>query len=100
MKEGISEHAGWSLVVIATDPRRPYSQAVILDTATVVGGDDPRIELPLGGLIPAASPADIELVTWEGDADLRGDRVSAGTPSEATATRATSSTVRPTGPQD
>ncbi|MEU4324336.1 sigma-70 family RNA polymerase sigma factor [Nonomuraea dietziae] len=80
MKEGISEHAGWSLVVIATDPRRPYSQAVILDTATVVGGDDPRIELPLGGLIPAASPADIALVTWEGDADLRGDRVSAGTP--------------------
>ncbi|MEV2269276.1 sigma-70 family RNA polymerase sigma factor [Nonomuraea africana] len=81
MKQGISEHAGWSLVVIATDPRRPYSQAIILDTATVVGGDQPHIELPLDGLIPAASPADIELVTWEGDADLRGDRVSAGTPS-------------------
>ncbi|MGW4469210.1 sigma-70 family RNA polymerase sigma factor [Nonomuraea sp. NPDC004354] len=78
MREGVSEHAGWSLVVIATDPRRPYSQAVVLDTATVVGGAQPRLELPLGGLFPAASPADIELVTWEGDADLHGDRVSAG----------------------
>ncbi|MEU7893719.1 sigma-70 family RNA polymerase sigma factor [Nonomuraea sp. NPDC049152] len=79
MREGVSEHAGWSLVVIATDPRRPYSQALVLDAATVVGGDESHLDLPLGGLIPAASPADIELVTWEGDADLRGDRVSAGT---------------------
>ncbi|WP_431897055.1 sigma factor [Nonomuraea sp. bgisy101] len=78
MREGVSEHAGWSLVVIATDPGRQYSQAVVLDAATVVGAEEPLLELPLSGLIPAASPADIELVTWEGDADLRGDRVSAG----------------------
>ncbi|MFI6601721.1 sigma-70 family RNA polymerase sigma factor [Nonomuraea sp. NPDC050536] len=79
MTPGVSQHAGWSLVVIATDPAQPYSQAVVLDTATVVGGAHSTVELPLGGLIPAASPARVELVTWEGDADLKGDKVSLGT---------------------
>ncbi|WP_214319504.1 sigma-70 family RNA polymerase sigma factor [Nonomuraea sediminis] len=78
MRPGVSQHAGWSLVVIATDPAQPYSQAVVLDMATVVGGPHPTVELPLGGLIPAASPARVELVTWEGDADLKGDKVSLG----------------------
>ncbi|WP_052422685.1 sigma-70 family RNA polymerase sigma factor [Nonomuraea candida] len=78
MKEGVSRHAGWSLVVIVTDPAEPYSQAVVLDTATVVGGPARRARIPLGGLSPAAAPARVELVTWEGDADLRGDRVSLG----------------------
>lgn len=78
MLEGVSQHAGWSLVVIATDPAQPYSQAVVLDSATVVGGESGRVEMPLGGLFPAASPARLELVTWEGDADLDGDKVSLG----------------------
>ncbi|WP_327088262.1 hypothetical protein OIE66_39050 [Nonomuraea sp. NBC_01738] len=81
MRQGISQHAGWSLVVIATDPAQPYSQAVVLDTATRVGGEDDeaaRVDVPLGGLVPAAAPARLDLVTWEGDADLRGDRVSLG----------------------
>ncbi|MEV0386543.1 sigma-70 family RNA polymerase sigma factor [Nonomuraea sp. NPDC050643] len=78
MEEGVSRHAGWSLVLIVTDPAEPYSQAVVLDTATVVGGESRRVHIPLGGLSPAASPARVELVTWEGDADLRGDRVSLG----------------------
>ncbi|SEG75963.1 RNA polymerase sigma factor, sigma-70 family [Nonomuraea solani] len=78
MEEGVSRHAGWSLVLIVTDPAEPYSQAVVLDTATVVGGDSRRIRIPLGGLSPAASPARVELVTWEGDADLKGDKVSLG----------------------
>ncbi|GAA2208664.1 hypothetical protein GCM10009850_041220 [Nonomuraea monospora] len=78
MKEGVSRHAGWSLVLIVTDPAEPYSQAVVLDTATVVGGESRRVRVPLGGLSPAASPARVELVTWEGDADLKGDKVSLG----------------------
>ncbi|MFI6816679.1 sigma-70 family RNA polymerase sigma factor [Nonomuraea sp. NPDC050328] len=77
-REGVSQHAGWSLVVIATDPAQPYSQAVILDTATVVGGAQDRLSLPLGGLHATAASARAELVTWEGDADLSGDRVSLG----------------------
>ncbi|MEQ4721993.1 sigma-70 family RNA polymerase sigma factor [Nonomuraea sp. B19D2] len=78
LEEGVSRHAGWSLVLIVTDPAEPYSQAVVLDAATVVGGAAGRVHLPLGGLRPAASPARVELVTWEGDADLRGDKVSLG----------------------
>ncbi|MFI6484820.1 sigma-70 family RNA polymerase sigma factor [Nonomuraea sp. NPDC050663] len=78
MREGVSQYAGWSLVVIATDPAQPYSQAVVMDTATVVGGQNGMIALPLGGLHATATPARAELVTWEGDADLGGDRVSLG----------------------
>ncbi|GAA4982916.1 RNA polymerase sigma factor (sigma-70 family) [Nonomuraea thailandensis] len=78
MKAGVSRHAGWSLVLIVTDPAEPYSQAVVLDSATVVGGQARRVRVPLGGLSPAASPARVELVTWEGDADLKGDKVSLG----------------------
>ncbi|WP_084955737.1 sigma-70 family RNA polymerase sigma factor [Thermoactinospora rubra] len=76
--EGVSQHAGWSLVVVSTDPARPYSQAVVVDAATVVGGGRDEEVVPLGGLYPAAVPADVRLVAWEGDADLKGDRVSAG----------------------
>ncbi|MEU6722895.1 sigma-70 family RNA polymerase sigma factor [Nonomuraea wenchangensis] len=76
--EGTAGHAGWSLVLVVTDPREPYSQAVVLDGATVVGGPRRRVRLPIGGLAPAAAPARAELVTWEGDAGLAGDRVSLG----------------------
>ncbi|MEU5859839.1 sigma-70 family RNA polymerase sigma factor [Nonomuraea sp. NPDC047529] len=79
MAEGASSHAGWSLVVIVSGPRQPYSQAVVLDTATVIGGPVRKVRMPLGGLSPAAAPARAELVTWEGDADLGGDKVSLGT---------------------
>ncbi|MFF4620276.1 sigma-70 family RNA polymerase sigma factor [Nonomuraea jabiensis] len=78
MEEGVSRHAGWSLVLIVTDPAEPYSQAMVLDAATVVGGPARRVRIPLGGLSPAAAPARVELVTWEGDADLKGDKVSLG----------------------
>ncbi|MGN9837776.1 sigma-70 family RNA polymerase sigma factor [Nonomuraea sp. H19] len=79
LEEGVSRHAGWSLVLIVTDPAEPYGQAVVLDTATVVGGAVRRVRIPLGGLTPAAAPARAELVTWEGDTDLKGDKVSLGT---------------------
>ncbi|MGP3934143.1 sigma-70 family RNA polymerase sigma factor [Nonomuraea sp. KM88] len=78
MEEGASRHAGWSLVLVVTDPAQPYSQAMVLDAATVVGGPARRVRLPLGGLHPAATPARAALVTWEGDADLKGDKVSLG----------------------
>ncbi|MEV0613760.1 sigma-70 family RNA polymerase sigma factor [Nonomuraea sp. NPDC050404] len=84
MTEGVSRHAGWSLVLIVTDPAEPYSQAVVLDTASVIGGQASRVRIPLGGLSPAATPARVELVTWEGDADLHGDRVSLGSGALAT----------------
>ncbi|MGN9788071.1 sigma factor [Nonomuraea sp. ZG12] len=78
VRAGLGGHAGWSLVVVATDPRRPYSQAVVLDGAAVIGGGTGPVRMPLGGLEPAGSPARAELVTWEGDADLGGDKVSLG----------------------
>ncbi|MEV5326448.1 sigma-70 family RNA polymerase sigma factor [Nonomuraea sp. NPDC052634] len=79
MEEGPARHAGWSLVMIVSDPDEPYGQAMVLDTATVIGGASRRVRFPLGGLTPAAAPARAELVTWEGDVDLRGDKVSLGT---------------------
>ncbi|MBG0820202.1 hypothetical protein HS048_05565 [Planomonospora sp. ID91781] len=77
LRAGVSRHAGWSLVVVAADPRRPYGQAVVVDTAVLVGAGTP-VRLPLDGLARGAGPAQLDVVAWEGDADLRGDRVSAG----------------------
>ena len=31
VRPGVSRHAGWGLVVIVADPRRPYGQAVVVD---------------------------------------------------------------------
>ncbi|MFG1961593.1 sigma-70 family RNA polymerase sigma factor [Nonomuraea sp. NPDC049028] len=119
MGEGVAQHAGWSLVVIATDPTEPYSHAVVLDTPTVIGGEAGQARIPLDGLVSAPElargpgrpqgsvapvavrarvpsrrpvsggssrrvpsgglvPARIEVVTWGGDADLDGDRLSLG----------------------
>ncbi|GII53778.1 hypothetical protein Pth03_21670 [Planotetraspora thailandica] len=66
MRWGASQHAGWSLVVMATDDSRPYSRAAVLDTAAVVGGKG-GLRVPLAGLAPAATPARIDLVVWNGD---------------------------------
>ncbi|MFD1541676.1 sigma factor [Nonomuraea guangzhouensis] len=57
MREGAARHAGWSLVMIVTDPAGPYSHAVVLDTATVVGGEADQVRIPLGGLVSAGSAA-------------------------------------------
>ncbi|TDB99946.1 sigma-70 family RNA polymerase sigma factor [Nonomuraea longispora] len=78
MEQGASRHAGWSLVLVVADPAQPYSRAMVLDAATVVGGRARRVRLPLGGLRPAGTPARAALVAWEGDADLKGDKVSLG----------------------
>jgi hypothetical protein len=78
MEEGVARYAGWSLVLVVTDPAAPYSQAVVLDPAVVVGGGERRARIPLDGLSPAGAPARVELVVWDGDADLKGDKVSLG----------------------
>ncbi|MER5650079.1 zf-HC2 domain-containing protein [Streptosporangium sp. NPDC002524] len=80
VRGGVARHAGWSLVVIVADPRRPYSQAVVVDTATVLDGGHRSARIPLGGLTPSGSgaPARLALVTWEGDAGVMGDRVRLG----------------------
>ena len=99
MREGISQYAGWSLVVVAGDRHRPYSQAMVVDGAAVVGatgtaglvggtapgvgkaesgGDRSRLRVPLGGLSPAGTTARVALVSWEGDADLGGDKLTLG----------------------
>jgi hypothetical protein len=64
---GAVRHAGWSLVVMATDERQPYTRAVVLDTAAVVGGKNGSLRIPLDGLAPVAAPATIDLVVWNGE---------------------------------
>ncbi|GAA3180920.1 RNA polymerase sigma factor [Nonomuraea roseoviolacea] len=116
MEPGVSRHAGWSLVVIATDPARPYTRTVVLDEAVATGDGGAALRVPLDGLAPGRTPggslggtpgassgeppgaatpgstsgetpggtasgrtpARVRLVTWEGDAELDGDAVSAG----------------------
>ncbi|MEU8377820.1 zf-HC2 domain-containing protein [Streptosporangium sp. NPDC048865] len=75
VRSGVARHAGWSLVIIVADPRRPYGQAVVVDTATVLDGGRRSARIPLGGLTPSDVPARLALVTWEGDAGVMGDRV-------------------------
>ncbi|GAA2999048.1 zf-HC2 domain-containing protein [Streptosporangium longisporum] len=78
VRAGVSRHAGWGLVVIVADPRRPYGQAVVVDDATVLGTGRRSVRIPLDGLTSARMAARMALVTWEGDADVRGDRVRVG----------------------
>src|SRR5690606_25056261 len=49
-----------------------------LDPAAPVGNGHDVLTMPLSGLASMASPARIHLVTWEGDAGIKGDRVSLG----------------------
>ncbi|GAA2851071.1 hypothetical protein GCM10010517_08630 [Streptosporangium fragile] len=78
LRPGVSRHAGWSLVVITADPRRPYSRTVVVDTAAVLDRDRRSLRVPLDGLDSAGAPARLTLVTWEGDAGVWGDRVALG----------------------
>ncbi|MER6825206.1 zf-HC2 domain-containing protein [Streptosporangium sp. NPDC000563] len=78
VRSGVARHAGWSLVVIVADPRRPYSQAVVVDTTEMLDGENRSARIPLEGLTPSGVPARMSLVTWEGDAGVGGDRVRLG----------------------
>ncbi|MFC5180551.1 sigma-70 family RNA polymerase sigma factor [Actinomadura harenae] len=73
---GASHYAGWSLVVAVKDPAAPLQQIVVLDGPRALSsGGDRSTDIPLSGLDPAARPAHIGVVGWEGDAGLKGDRV-------------------------
>lgn len=73
---GPTRYAGWSLVVVAEDQSAPLSRAMVLDGARALGPTgDPSIRLPIDGLLPAAIPARIGVVAWEGDTQLSGDKV-------------------------
>ena len=77
---GATHYAGWSLVVVTDDPSAPYAQAAVLDSTPdrVLSPANPRLDLALSGLLPAAVPARIGVLAWEGDAGLAGDRVKLG----------------------
>ncbi|ETK34700.1 sigma factor [Microbispora sp. ATCC PTA-5024] len=64
--DGAVRHAGWSLVVMATDERQPYTRAVVLDAAAVVDESGGSLRIPLDGLAPVSAPARIDLVVWNG----------------------------------
>jgi len=77
---GATHYAGWSLVVVVEDRSAPYAQAAVLDSTPhrVLTPGNPSLALALSGLLPAAVPARIGVVAWEGDAGLPGDRLTLG----------------------
>ncbi|MGI5162051.1 sigma factor [Microbispora sp. CA-102843] len=66
-RTGTVRHAAWGLVVMAEDERQPYTRAVVLDAAAVVGSEDKALRLPLDGLAPDGAPARIDLMVWNGE---------------------------------
>lgn len=77
-RAGTVRHSAWSLVVMAADPRQPYTRAVVLDAAAVVrGGEEKALRIPLDGLAPDGAPARIDLVVWNG-AGIRAGVVTVG----------------------
>ncbi|MEU6407747.1 hypothetical protein [Microbispora sp. NPDC046933] len=80
---GTVRHAAWGLVVMAADPRQPYTRALVLDAAAVVGSEEKALRLPLDGLAPDGAPARIDLMVWNGEGVRAGvvtmsDRVRGG----------------------
>ncbi|WP_306366565.1 sigma-70 family RNA polymerase sigma factor [Nocardiopsis sp. CC223A] len=74
--EGRALYAGWSLVVVLEDPSiGAYNQAMVLDETGAVFHDASGLRFPVSGLLPASVSAQVDVVAWEGDADLGGDRV-------------------------
>ncbi|MEU6033771.1 sigma-70 family RNA polymerase sigma factor [Actinomadura sp. NPDC047616] len=81
LRTGVARYAGWALVVVAASPEAPHQQAMVLDTLgarrapTLGPGLRRRLDAPVGGLFTGARPGRVGAVTWEGDADLPGDRL-------------------------
>ncbi|WP_067486231.1 sigma-70 family RNA polymerase sigma factor [Actinomadura hibisca] len=76
-RAGVGDYAGWSLVVVVEDAAAPYQQAMVLDGVRAVGPHTAAkdFSVQVNGLLASARPARIGLVSWEGDADLPGDRL-------------------------
>ncbi|WP_185949531.1 sigma factor [Microbispora sp. KK1-11] len=66
-RTGTVRHAAWGLVVMAEDARQPYTRAVVLDAAAVIGSEEKSLRLPLDGLAPGGAPARIDLMVWNGE---------------------------------
>ncbi|GAB3131338.1 sigma-70 family RNA polymerase sigma factor [Microbispora hainanensis] len=66
-RTGSVRHAAWGLVVMAEDARQPYTRAVVLDAAAVIGNEEKALRLPLDGLAPGGAPARIDLMVWNGE---------------------------------
>ncbi|MEV4293526.1 sigma factor [Microbispora rosea] len=66
-RTGPVRHAAWGLVVMAEDARQPYTRAVVLDAAAVIGSEEKALRLPLDGLAPDGAPARIDLMVWNGE---------------------------------
>ncbi len=66
-RTGTVRHAAWGLVVMAEDARQPYTRAVVLDAAAVIGSEEKALRLPLDGLAPGGAPARIDLMVWNGE---------------------------------
>lgn len=74
--EGRGTYAGWSLVVVVEDPSvEGHQQAMVLDETSAVFQDEVGARFPVSGLLPASVQATFDVVAWEGDAELGGDRV-------------------------
>ncbi|MEU7885749.1 hypothetical protein AB0B54_09635 [Microbispora bryophytorum] len=65
-RAGTVRHAAWGLVVMIEDERQPYTRAVVLDAAAVIGSGEKALRLPLDGLAPGGAPARIDLMVWNG----------------------------------
>lgn len=74
--EGSGVYAGWSLVVVLEDPSvEEYSQAMVLDDTVTVFEGASEAHFPVSGLLPSSVQANMDVVAWEGDAELGGDQV-------------------------
>ncbi|MEV0972785.1 sigma factor [Microtetraspora glauca] len=71
---GSAGRAGWTLVVVASDPRQPYGQAAVLETASLLRGGGP-LNVTLGGLAAGGRQAKLDVLTWPGKAGPRRDSV-------------------------
>jgi RNA polymerase sigma factor (sigma-70 family) len=70
---GRGNYGGWSLVVVVSDPKAPRRQITVLDglhraTAAAVSVPVPWLAAPTG-------TARVDLVGWEGDRGLGGERI-------------------------
>ncbi|WP_169985629.1 sigma factor [Microbispora sp. H10836] len=66
-RAGTVRHSAWGLVVMVADVRQPYTRAVVLDAAAVIGNEERALRLPLDGLAPDGAPARIDLMVWNGE---------------------------------
>ncbi|WP_433219985.1 hypothetical protein [Microtetraspora malaysiensis] len=71
---GSAGRAGWTLVVVASDPRQPYGQAAVLETASLLRGGRP-LNVTLGGLGAGGREARLEVLSWPGKAGPRRNAV-------------------------